>query len=57
VAPQCLEIANNVAVLIRADMCGSEEHCIEPCPEDAIHMEWVEMCGDESIGKWRIVNK
>ncbi|HEY4712437.1 MAG TPA: hypothetical protein VIH69_07205 [Dehalococcoidia bacterium] len=56
-APQCLEIANNVAVLIRADMCGSEEHCIEPCPEDAIHMEWVEMCGDESIGKWRIVNK
>ncbi len=53
--PKCLEIANNdFAVLIRADLCGSEEHCIEPCPEDTIHMEWIEMLGDESVGKWHI---
>lgn len=55
--PQCLEIVNNVAVLIRADICGSEEHCIEPCPEDAIHMEWAEIWGDERVGKWHIVRE
>jgi len=55
--PQCLEIVDSIAVLVRSDKCGSEEHCIEPCPEVAIHMEWVEMYGDEKVGKWRIVKE
>lgn len=44
--PQCLEVAGNLAVLIRPDLCGSEEHCIEPCPEGAIRMAWVGVKGD-----------
>jgi Na+-translocating ferredoxin:NAD+ oxidoreductase RNF subunit RnfB len=50
--PACLEL-ETVAVLARPDGCGSEEHCIGVCPEDAIHMLWVPMEGDPAIGLWR----
>jgi NAD-dependent dihydropyrimidine dehydrogenase PreA subunit len=55
--PQCLELVDNVAVLTQPDKCGSEEHCIEPCPEGCIRMEWVEMIRNERRGKWRIVKE
>ena len=52
--PRCLEIINGIAVLTHPDKCGSEEHCIEPCPEGCIRMEWVERNWDKNIGKWQI---
>jgi Na+-translocating ferredoxin:NAD+ oxidoreductase RNF subunit RnfB len=54
--PKCLEIKGQVAVLTKPDICGSEEHCIAPCPIGVIRMEWVEMEGDLNLqrGKWRI---
>jgi ferredoxin len=51
--PACLETQNQVAVLERPIDCGSEEHCISACPEDAIHMVWLPAEGDSSIGLWR----
>ncbi len=30
--------------------CGSEERCIAACPEDAIHMRWVHVKGNEQFG-------
>lgn len=51
--PKCLAIVHDVAVLTKPDLCGSEEHCIAPCPSAAIQMAWVAMQGDESVGKWR----
>ena len=51
--PKCLEMADGVPVLARPDRCGSEEHCIGPCQEDAIQMSWVQTTGDQSVGCWR----
>jgi Na+-translocating ferredoxin:NAD+ oxidoreductase RNF subunit RnfB len=53
--PACLETQNRVTVLERPYDCGSEEHCISACPEDAIHMVWLPSEGDHSIGLWRPV--
>lgn len=50
--PACLETQNLVAVLERPNDCGSEEHCISACPEDAIYMTWIPIEGDRSIGRW-----
>ena len=51
--PRCLDILDGVAVLSRPHTCGSEEHCIEPCPEACIRMAWVPLNGDRSVGKWK----
>ncbi len=51
--PKSLEMVNNLAVLVRPDTCGSEEHCIAPCQYDAIHMAWVESDGNQQRGRWR----
>ena len=51
--PACLETANGVALLERPNDCGSEEHCISACPEDAIHMNWLKVAGDQTIGLWQ----
>jgi len=51
--PNCLEIAKGIAVLPRPDECGSEEHCITECRDDAIRMEWVRMEGNKAVGVWR----
>lgn len=51
--PKSLELVNGVAVLVRPDTCGSEEHCIAPCQDDAIHMAWVPMEADLGVGRWR----
>ena len=50
--PKSLEMIDSVAVLARLDTCGSEEHCIGPCPVEAISMAWVEAEGDRLRGKW-----
>jgi len=51
--PRSLSIIDNLAVLTNAESCGSEEHCIEPCPEQAIRMAWLPWKGDKDVGKWR----
>lgn len=53
--PNCIDIVDRKAVLARPDTCGSEEHCIEPCQDDAIRMAWVPIKGDRSVGRWREV--
>lgn len=50
--PQCLQIVKGIAVLSSLNACGSEEHCIAACPDDAIHMQWVPARGDLAVGKW-----
>jgi MinD superfamily P-loop ATPase len=50
---KCLEIAESIATLPRPGACGSEEHCITECRDDAIHMEWVPMERNEAVGVWR----
>lgn len=52
--PRCLRIENDIAVLFDPDRCGSEEHCIPACKDNAIKMAWVPMMGGRSIGKWII---
>ncbi|MBX7244476.1 MAG: 4Fe-4S binding protein [Candidatus Sumerlaeaceae bacterium] len=51
--PQSLAIVNGISVLVDANSCGSEEHCIGPCPEQCIEMAWVDATGDPSRGIWR----
>jgi NAD-dependent dihydropyrimidine dehydrogenase PreA subunit len=51
--PRCLKIVDNLAVLTNLDICGSEEHCIGPCPVQAIKMAWVPMQGNQLVGKWK----
>jgi len=51
--PRCLYLVDGVAVLLYPTTCGSEEHCIAACPEDAIHMQWVPTSGDRNVGKWK----
>lgn len=52
--PGSLEILDGVAVLSRPHTCGSEEHCIAPCPESCIVMEWKPLHGNRSVGQWSI---
>jgi NAD-dependent dihydropyrimidine dehydrogenase PreA subunit len=44
---------DGIAVLARPKTCGSEEHCIEVCADDAIRMAWVPMTGHDAVGRWR----
>ncbi|MEW6775075.1 MAG: 4Fe-4S binding protein [Bdellovibrionota bacterium] len=52
--PACLELDKQIAVLARAATCGSEEHCVGACPENAIRMEWIpQEMGASPQGYWR----
>ncbi len=50
--PKSLAIEDEIAVLVFPDTCGSEEHCISACRDDAIQMAWVPFSGDRGIGRW-----
>jgi len=50
--PKSLEMAGGVAVLVFPDTCGSEEHCISVCRDDAIQMAWLTFSGDRNVGRW-----
>jgi hypothetical protein len=41
-----------VAKLVAPETCGSEEHCIAVCRDDAIRMAWVPFAGNLSVGVW-----
>jgi NAD-dependent dihydropyrimidine dehydrogenase PreA subunit len=51
--PDCLDIAEGIAFLSVPSACGSEEHCIEPCRDDAIEMAWLPVHADRSVGRWQ----
>ena len=50
--PACLGMSNGLALLTLPEACGSEEHCIGVCADDAIQMAWLPWIGDTSRGKW-----
>lgn len=50
--PRSLAMADGIAVLAFADTCGSEEHCISACADDAIQMAWLPFSGDQGVGRW-----
>jgi len=50
--PRSLEMVAGIATLVLADTCGSEQHCIAVCRDDAIRMAWLPFSGDASVGKW-----
>lgn len=43
---------NGKAILTHPETCGSEEHCIAPCPERCIRMEWLPWTGNVNRGIW-----
>ena len=51
--PKSLEMVNGIATLVLPDTCGSEEHCIVVCRDEAIRMAWLPFSGDKSVGQWR----
>ena len=51
--PRSLAMKAAVAVLASPETCGSEEHCISACRDDAIQMAWLPFSGDRSVGLWR----
>jgi MinD superfamily P-loop ATPase len=51
--PACLGMMETLAVLTLPDLCGSEEHCIGVCADDAIRMAWIPWAGDTSRGRWQ----
>ncbi len=55
--PKSLALVDRLAVLAQPDTCGSEEHCIAPCPTAAIRMVWSEVRGDTSRGKWLVAGR
>lgn len=51
--PKSLAMSGGKATLAYPDTCGSEEHCISACQEDAIRMVWVPFSGNAAVGQWR----
>ena len=51
--PRSLEMVNGIPTRVLPDTCGSEEHCIAVCRDDAIRMDWVSFAGTVSVGQWR----
>lgn len=51
--PRSLDMANGIANLLYPDTCGSEEHCISVCRDDAIQMAWIPFEGNRTIGRWK----
>jgi Na+-translocating ferredoxin:NAD+ oxidoreductase RNF subunit RnfB len=50
--PKSLTMVDGIAVLAFPETCGSEEHCISACRDDAIQMASLPFSGDRSVGKW-----
>lgn len=50
--PRSLAMVDGIAVLAFPDTCGSEEHCISACRDEAIQMEWLPFSGTRTVGRW-----
>jgi len=46
-------MVEGIAALVLPETCGSEEHCISACRDDAIQMAWLPHSGDRTVGQWR----
>ena len=44
--PRSLELIKGITVLVAPETCGSEEHCIAACDDQAIQMAWVAFAGE-----------
>ncbi len=53
--PRSLEMLSGIAALTRPETCGSEEHCIAVCRDQAIEMAWLPFGRPDGLGKWRDV--
>ena len=51
--PRSLAMVDGIAVLVFPETCGSEEHCISACRDNAIQMTWLPHSGDRAAGKWQ----
>jgi len=49
---EILTMVDGIAVLAFPETCGSEEHCISACRDDAIQMARLPLSGDSSVRKW-----
>jgi len=47
--PKSLIMAEGIAVLAFPETCGSEEHCVSACRDEAIQMAWLPFSGDRSV--------
>ena len=47
-----LVMVDGIAVLTFPDTCGSEEHCISACCDEAIQMAWLPFSGDRTVSRW-----
>lgn len=50
--PKSLVMADGIAQLAFPETCGSEEHCILVCRDEAIQMAWLPSSGADGVGKW-----
>lgn len=51
---QSLDLVDGpLAELARPATCCSSEACIAVCPVDCMKMEWREVAGDTTIGRWQ----
>lgn len=50
--PKSLAMVDGIASLVSPDTCGSEEHCISVCADDAIQMAWLLFSGNRAVGRW-----
>jgi len=49
--PKSLAMVDGIAVLTLPGTCGSEEHCIAACRDEAIQMAWLPLSGDRTVGR------
>ncbi|MDP2653320.1 MAG: 4Fe-4S binding protein [Candidatus Omnitrophota bacterium] len=47
-------LQDGIAVVLHPEKCTSEGRCQEACPLGGMHMQWVVMDGDRTIGSWRV---
>ncbi len=52
-APKSLVMMDRIAALVFPETCGSEEHCISVCRDEAIQMAWLPFLGEHRVGKWQ----
>lgn len=50
--PKSLIMGEGIAVIAFPATCGSEEHCISVCRDDAIQMVLLPFSGDINVGTW-----
>ncbi|MBZ5620634.1 MAG: 4Fe-4S binding protein [Acidobacteriia bacterium] len=50
----CLGVLSGSGALVQPDACTSEGYCVSACQESAIHMRWMRLNGNRSIGQWRV---